>query len=424
VLDRLAQALLGLPSIHWPDFAIGCVTLGLLLLWPKVFPKVPAALVALLVATLAALLLARFVDGFSVSTIGSRFHYTIAGVSGQGIPRLPPLPHWPWSYPGPAGLPLHLSWDLLRDLLPAAFAIAILGAIESLLSAVVADGMRGTRHDPDAELLGQGIGNLVAPFFGGFAATGAIARTATSIRSGARSPIAAIAHALFVLFAMLLAAPLLSFLPMASLAALLLLVAWNMGEARHFLRLLRTSPRGDVFLLVACFLLTVLFDMVVAVTAGVLLGSLLFMQRMARLAETQTVESEHPELAGPLPEGVVVYRIAGPLFFGAAQKAMAALQRWEKGVRAVVLDLSAVPLLDGTGLVQLESAADRLHRAGALLVLSGTQPQPLKTLLRGGWRGRPGVVFRGGLAEAVAEASRLAGEASARHGPQDETPTP
>ena len=164
---------------------------------------------------------------------------------------------------------------LLRELLPAAFAIAMLGAIESLLSAVIADGMTGKRHDPDAELVGLGIGNIVAPFFGGIAATGALARTATNIRAGARSPIAAVIHAGVVLASMVLLAPLLAYLPMASLAALLLLVAWNMSELRHFVHILRVAPRSDVFVLLTCFVLTVLFDMVVAVSVGVVLAALL-----------------------------------------------------------------------------------------------------------------------------------------------------
>ena len=197
----------------------------------------------------------------------------------------------------------------------------MLGAIESLLSAVVADGMTGQRHDPDAELLAQGIGNLVAPFFGGIAATGAIARTATNVRAGARSPLAAVFHALFVLAAVLALAPLLGYLPMASLAALLLVVAWNMSESRHFVHILRVAPRGDVLVLLACFVLTVVFDMVVVGDrrrrAG---GAAVHAAHGRGLRRDAGRAAAAPGARRPLPRGVVLYEIAGPLFFGAARR--------------------------------------------------------------------------------------------------------
>src|SRR6185436_6948329 len=222
--DRIAAIVAAWPTLRPMELAFAAGTLALLVLWPKLSRRVPAPLVALGVAALAAWLLARQSPGLAVDTIGTRF---------SGIPRTPPSLHLPWLLPGPDGQPIALGLDLLRSLLGPALAIAMLGAIESLLCAVVADGMAGTRHDPDAELLAQGAGNLLAPLFGGIAATGAIARTATSIRAGARSPLAAVVHALFVLAAVLALAPLLDWLPMASLAALLLVVAWNMSEVRH-----------------------------------------------------------------------------------------------------------------------------------------------------------------------------------------------
>jgi SulP family sulfate permease len=334
----------------------------------------------------------RFWPGFDVATIASRFEYRVRGILGHGIPPLPPLPVLPWALPGPGGRPLVLSFALFRELLPSAFAIAVLGAIESLLSAVVADGMTGRKHDPDAELMAQGTGNLAAPFFGGFAATGAIARTATNVRSGAVSPIAAFVHALVVLVAVLLFAPLLGRLPMASLAALLLFVAWNMSELDHFAHVLKVAPRSDVAVLLVCFLLTVLFDMVVAVSAGVVMAALLFMKRMAEVSEVRLVDQHPFAIDRPLPKGVVVYEIAGPLFFGAAQKAMAALEEVDKGVRVVLLDLRSVPALDATGLVGLESAFERLQRAGVLVVIGGAQPQPLRAMARAGWSDRRGRV--------------------------------
>ncbi len=269
--------------------------------------------------------------------------------------------------------------------MPSAFAIAMLGAIESLLSATVADGMTGFQHDPDAELLGIGVANVVAPFFGGFAATGAIARTATNVRSGARSPLAALTHAAFVLAAVLALAPALGHLPMAALSALLLMVAWNMSELRHFARVLRVAPRSDAAVLLTCFGATVVFDMTIAVTAGVLLASLLFMRRMVEISGAELFARRHPEHDQDLPEGLFVYDIAGPLFFGAAHKATSQLFSMNReGVRRVVLDLTDVPALDATGLVNLESALDRLRSGGIAVSLAGLRAQPLEVLRRAG----------------------------------------
>jgi len=251
--------------------------------------------------------------------------------------------------------------------------------------------MTGRRHDPDAELVAQGIGNLVVPAFGGIAATGAIARTATNVRAGARSPLAAAFHALFVLSAMLAFAPLLGTLPMASLAALLLLVAWNMSEHGHFVRLLRVAPRSDVLVLLSCFVLTVVFDMVVAVTAGILLASLLFMRRMADVSGVTLVGPGHPDHAAELPRGVLLYDVAGPLFFGAAKKAMSALRAVERRhLRVVVLDMEDVPAIDATGLVALEEVIRELNGAGVKVILAGVQGQPLKAFARAGWADRKG----------------------------------
>src|SRR4051812_24825135 len=376
-LERVAALARALPTLRWQDLAIGLFPLAILLLWPRVTRKVPGPLIALGLAGVLAWLLALWVPGFQVAPIHSRFL--------EGIPQLPPQPVIPWHLPGPDGHPIGLSFALVRALIPSAFAIAMLGAIESLLSAVVADGMTGGSHDPDAELVAQGVGNLVAPFFGGIAATGALARTATNVRSGARSPLAAIFHSGFVLLAVLLFAPVLNYLPMASLAALLLIVAWNMSEVKHFAHAMRVAPRSDVVVLLTCFGLTVIFDMVVSVTAGVLLAALLFMRRMAEVSNVRLVD-QHPIATQGLPKDVLIYEVAGPLFFGAAQKAMSALQRVPTGVSVVLLDLSSVPAMDSTGLVSLESAVARLHQLGMFVVLGGVQAQPLRVLARSGIR--------------------------------------
>jgi SulP family sulfate permease len=300
----------------------------------------------------------------------------------RGIPPLPPLPLNPFTMPGGNGQPMHLSFTLIQALLGPAFAIAMLGAIESLLAAVVSDGMSGTRHDPNAELLSLGIANVLCPLFGGIAATGALARTATNIRAGARSPFASVIHALFVLACTVALAPLVAYLPMAALAALLLLVAKNMAEARHFVHIVRVAPRADMVVLLTCFLLTVLFDMVIAVSVGVVLAALLFMRRMAELSETRLDVGTMARLE--LPAGVKLYEVAGPLFFGAAQRAMSALDRVGGQVQAVILFLGQVPAIDATGLVALETTLDKLKRSGVKVILAGMRPQVAEVVLRAG----------------------------------------
>ncbi|HSC85419.1 MAG TPA: SulP family inorganic anion transporter, partial [Pseudomonas sp.] len=229
-LQLIGQAL---PDFRPGDMLVAGASLATLLLWPKLVPKIPGHLIALTVGALLALALEAC--GLPVATLGERFSYSVDGVSHPGIPPFLPSFAWPWQLSGADGKPLILSFELIRQLLAPAFAIAMLGAIESLLCAVVADGMTGSKHDPNGELIGQGLGNLIAPLFGGITATAAIARSATNVRTGAFSPLAAIIHAGVVLLAMLSLAPLFSYLPMAALAALLLMVAWNMSEPSHVL---------------------------------------------------------------------------------------------------------------------------------------------------------------------------------------------
>jgi SulP family sulfate permease len=404
-VPRLRALVEALPTTRPGDLLVGVVTLALLVAWPRLVRSVPAPLAALTLGSLLGWGLQRWVPALGVATIQSRFQYTLGGASHGGIPPLPPLPVLPWRLPGPDGAPLGFSFELVQALVPAAFAIAMLGAIESLLSAVVADGLAGGKHDPDGELVGQGIGNVVAPFFGGIAATGAIARTATNIRSGARSPLAAVLHALFILVVMLALAPLLGWLPMASLAALLLTVAWRMSEYRHVLRVTRRGPRSDIAVLWVCLLLTVVFDMVIAVSVGIVLAALLFMRRMAETAEVRLLTEEHHHPSGPLPRGLILYEVAGPLFFGAAQRAINTLERAGQEAKALVLDLEGVPVLDATGLVNLESAINRLLARGTFVAIGGVQKQPLRVLLQGGFRNRPGkLVLRRSLDKAIAEA--------------------
>lgn len=357
-------------TVHWPDAATGLATLLLLVFAPRWFRRVPAPLVAVGGVGFAAWLLHRFVPGFEVATIASRFQFVQHGQSVAGIPPWPPSFRWPWEQAGSDGLPLGLEWSMLRELLPSAVAIALLGALESLLSAVASDAMAGRKHDPDAELLAQGTGNLLAPLFGGFAATGAIARTATNVRAGAVSPIAALVHCGFLLAAMLLLAPLLGELPLAAMAALLLVVAWRMSDVRHFALVLHTAPRSDIAVLLSCFLLTVAVDMVVGVTVGFVLAALLFMRGIAEMTGTRLVRPDHPTLRMAIPPGVMVYEVDGPLFFGAAEKAMTALHDIHEEARIVVLDLDGVLVVDATGLVNLQSVLARLRRSRVPVVLT------------------------------------------------------
>jgi SulP family sulfate permease len=383
---------------------VGLFTLALLLGVPRFTRRVPGPLVALPLAAVLAAVINHLVPGGPVATIVTRFHTEVGGQIVDGIPRLPPLPMLPWS----GGL--HpLSFQMLRELLPGAFTIAMLAAIESLLSAVVADGLAHTRHDPDAELLAAGVGNLVTPFFGGIPATGAIARTATNIRSGARSPIAAMVHALTVLAAVVGLAPLIGYLPMAALAALLLLVAWNMSEVKHFLHMVRVAPKSDVAVLLTCYLLTVVFDMVIAVSVGIVLAALLFMRRMAEVAQVRIIGEGHSEAPADLPPGVLIYDITGPLFFGAAQKAMGTLGVVDKA-RTVILEMDQVPAMDATGLVALESALGDLKKRGCLTVITGLGAQPRRVLANAGIADQPGVLhlrdtLQGALAELRGPAS-------------------
>jgi len=408
-LEQVELLALALPGAHLGDTLVAMVCLAVLLVWPRFVPKVPGHLVALAVGALLGLLLDTL--GLPVATLGERFSYTLDGVSHPGIPPFLPDFAWPWNLPGADGQPLRLSFELIRQLLAPAFAIAMLGAIESLLCAVVADGMAGTRHDPNAELVGQGLGNLVAPLFGGITATAAIARTAANVRAGAFSPLAAIIHAGVVLTAMLLLAPLFSYLPMAALAALLVMVAWNMSEARHVLHTLRIAPRNDVVVLLVCLVLTVLFDMVLAVGVGLLLAAGLFIKRMSELTDTQPMPSHAQRALGELPASVVPYVISGPLFFGAADKALSVLRMLNPQVRVVVVEISAVPLLDMTALAALESLLEDYRRQGIGLVLVGTTPRVRLKLRRAGIRREEGrLAYVQTLEQARAKALRWVGE--------------
>jgi SulP family sulfate permease len=405
-LDNLKVLAQALPHFHWADLAIGLLTLAVLIGWSFRQSRLPGHLVALLTGTVVAWLLGALLgDGFTVETLGSRFSYRLDGVTGHGIPPVLPSLIWPWELPGPDGQPVGINYDLFKSLLGSAFAIAILGALESLLCATVADGMAGTRHDPNDELIGQGIGNIIAPFFGGIPATAALARTAANIRAGAVSPLSSVVHALFIVAAILILAPWLALLPMASMAALLLMVAWNMGEARHFTRIIRIAPRSDVLTLLTCFSLTVLLDMEIAIGVGMGLAALLFIRRTIELTGARFMERhEHPHTA-TLPNSIVLYDINGPLFFGAAQKALSGLTKLRHEIKVVILDMSDVPLMDITGLVALESIVATLSKKNILLIINNLAPRIRLKLQNADIHEQPGIIQ---FVPSLDEASRLA----------------
>jgi len=391
-IEKVVVLVTALPTAHWPDLLVGSLTLAVLVFWPRLKSRIPGHLIALLVGSLAAWVLTSLFPALSIATIGSRFSYESNGVVGQGIPALPPLPVLPWLLPGADGQPLGLSWQLLRELLPSAFTVAMLGAIESLLCAVVADGLGGSKHKPNTELIGQGLGNLIAPFFGGIPATAAIARTATNIRAGGRSPVASLIHSGVVLLAVVSLAELLGYVPMAALAALLLVVAWNMSEAKHFVHILRVAPRCDIVVLLSCFSLTVVFDMVIAVSTGVVLASILFIRRMTAMSGVEIVAPEGHEHQEELPPHVAVYDVNGPMFFGAAEKALGVLQRVNSAVSVVILDMRDVPMMDMTGIVALESLLENLQRKQVAVVIANLHPRIEQKLIRAGIEPEEGVL--------------------------------
>lgn len=403
-IERIQLIFSGLPRIQAGDTLVGALTLGTLIIWPKFFPKIPGHLIALVLGSLLGLLLVY--AGMEVAVLGDRFSYEVDGVSHPGIPPFLPSFILPWHLPGPDGQPLALSFELFRQLLAPAFAIAMLGAIESLLCAVIADGMAGTpRHDPNGELLGQGLGNLVAPLFGGITATAAIARSAANVRAGAFSPIAAIIHAGVVLLAILVLAPIFTHLPMAALAAMLLMVAWNMSEPKHVWHTLRIAPRNDVLVLLTCLILTVLFDMVLAVGVGLLLAAGLFIKSMSDWTDTASLDRKQFIELHDLPDSVVLYAIRGPLFFAAAEKALSTLRRFTPGLQLVIIDLRAVPVLDMTALAALVSVVADYHKQGIGIIFMGAPPRVRRKMRRAGIHVKKGMLANVTTADQARERS-------------------
>ncbi|MFT7138986.1 MAG: SulP family sulfate permease [Candidatus Azotimanducaceae bacterium] len=370
---------------------ISSLTIGIMLLWPKLKTVIPPHLPAVVCASLVGVVAVNI--GFELDTIGSRFSYLMPdGSTGAGIP--PYLPHfdWPWNRLGAGGQPFELSVSVMISLLPAAFAIAMLGAIESLLCAVVLDGMSGKRHSANSELLGQGIGNITVPFFGGITATAAIARSAANYRAGAKSPVSGMIHAITVLLALILLAPLLAYLPIPAMAALLIVVAWNMSDAGRIVHLFKYSPVRDIAVLVTCLSLTVFFDMVIAITVGVLLAFVLFVSEIAGMTKVTDMTKNKKLVSVQIPDHWEVLKINGPLFFAAADRVFGEIIERMSALDGVVLYLDGVTLLDSGGVAALTKFTAHCEKAGKKIVVADLQFQPLKTLARANFKPIAGVI--------------------------------
>ncbi|HLZ67152.1 MAG TPA: SulP family inorganic anion transporter [Aliidongia sp.] len=394
IIPKIEALGAALPTINGAAATVAVLAIGIIVGVRRFRPHWPAFLIATIVAAVAAWLF-----GLPVETLGTRF---------GGIPRSLPAPQLP-----------ALSLQKVTEVLPAALSFALLGAIESLLSAVVADSMTGRRHRSNVELVAQGAANMASALFGGICVTGTIARTATNVRAGARGPISGMLHAAFVLLFMLVAAPLASYIPLAVLAAVLAVVCWNMAEKHAFAILVRAS-RGDAVVLLATFLLVVFRDLTEGILVGFGLGALLFLHRMAQAVEVESSRPLIEEDASDSANGggrkpydaslasdrdIIVYRISGAFFFGAAASVAAALDRIGEQPKAYVIDFSAVPIIDSTAAATIEGFARKARRHGAAVYVAGARPALRRVLLTYGVR-PPRVRFKTKLADAVEAARR------------------
>lgn len=370
--ERLHLLWRSLPTINWTAVFLGLGSFLMIRFWPvRLARRVPASIVVVLLGTLVVGL-----GGLGVETIGSRY-------GADAIPQGLPMPHWP-----------DIDWSKAGDLIRPAFTIAMLGAIESLLCAVVADGMIDDRHDSNTELMAQGVANIGSALFGGLPATGAIARTAANVRSGGRTPVAGMVHAATLLGIILAVAPLARYIPLPTLSAVLVNVALNMGEWQNFRRL-RRWPRSDAVVFGLTFLLTVLFDITIAVELGMIMAAALFIRRVTETTQIKAIEETHfdegPQGAADaaaarnLPPGVVLYNIMGAFLFGTADKLEMALERSGQNPEVVILRMRQLLAIDATGLQRLEELGERLKKHGRQLILCGPHSQPLFAMERHGF---------------------------------------
>ena len=374
-LDKIFLIFNSFHTFKPAELIVGVVTLFILIFWQKTKSKIPSALIALGFVTVVVYIANIYFPQLNISTIYSTFDYKIGNLEGQGIPPIPLQFELPWNYLNIDQINLALFYKLL----PHSIAIAILGALESLLCAVISDGMTGHKTDPNKELIGQGLTNIIVPFFGGIPATAAIARTVVNVKSGATSKISSVIHSLFILASISFLATYLSFLPMASLSALLLMVAWNMSEIKHFKNIIKVAPGNDVLVLLTCFILTVLIDMQVAVAIGMGLASILFIKKTIDLHSIELAPKGnhlHPDI----PENISIYDINGPMFFGAAQNALKTLLNVNENTNIVILNMKNVPMIDMTGIITLESIVENFESKNKKLVFCGLSERILKKL--------------------------------------------
>ena len=354
-------------TFSWQALVVGAVSLAILIIYPKFEKRIPPSLIAVL----AGALMVAFLPGFEENVYTIRDLYTIP----SGLPKV--------DFGG-----MNFSFEKISAVLPDAFTIAVLAAIESLLSCVVADGMVNSHHNSNAELVGQGIGNIASVFFGGIPATGAIARTAANAKNGGRTPVAGMVHAVVLLLVLLFLMPYAGLIPMPTIAAILFMVAYNMSEWKKFVRIVKIAPKSDVFILVVTFVLTVVFDLVVAIAVGMILAAMLFMKRMSDETSVNgwryidpDADEDSAELRA-VPKEVSVYEISGPLFFGAADKISGI--DFEDYTRYLVLRMGAVPYLDSIALNGLELLCKKCKKQGVKLIFSHVNEQPLSVMKKSG----------------------------------------
>lgn len=360
--QKIFELIKALPHLNLITTELAGLSLLLVLITPRILKRIPGPLIAMLVVT----------------GLQATFHFKNVATIGNTFGRLPShLPHLHWPM---------MTFSNSLDLIGPAFTIALLGAIESLLSATAADGMAGTRHNSNQELIGQGLANIFSPLFGGFAATGAIARTATNIRNGGNSPIAAIVHSIVLILVLVLLAPLAANIPLCTLAAILFVVAYNMSDVPHFIRTLKQAPYYDVLILVVTFLLTVFTNLVVAVNVGVILAMLFFVRRMHQsvIIEQQKTETIQAEFATDnlpaLPKDLMVYAIQGPFFFGVAEKIEHALVAIHADPKVIIFRLKDVPFMDMTGLETFNELIEHYHKRGVEVYLCEANPNVVRKL--------------------------------------------
>jgi SulP family sulfate permease len=387
-LDILIGIFKSLGSISIKALLISVPTLVIIVLFPRINKRVPAPLVAIFFMTIIIYLLENFWEDLGIVTIGTRFTYKQSdGSIGHGIPPNPPEFNPPWRAQMTPETAFEPTWEIIYDLIPSAIRIALLGSIESLLSAVIADGMAeqlsvpppSTLHDPDCELVAIGTANIMCSFFGGIPATGAIARTATNIKFGAKSPISAMIHSIFALACVVFFAPAMGRVPMASLAALLMFVAYNMGEPAHFMKLLRTSPKDDKIVLLSCFVLTVVFDMVIGVFGGLVVAAVLFAKQMTTSVSLKRWTDDMNALSQMAGKEILVYEMNGPIFFGTARSVQNILEEAanDSFIASVVLIMDNVPVMDISGALSLSAGVEKLLKSSKSVFLVGIRHQPL-----------------------------------------------